>query len=537
MGLSNKRPVLRLSGTDTFSAALPRRLQPSETTIQPAPPEKGPVPLSPRAWLCRSMAAAAFAPRLTPWWLIFLTALTGCADIQSGVISAPSPVLPAARSASETCHLSAPPLERASFQEITQDRLPMPAVNASRAPFVGVSELSVDAVVEQVLARNPSLAQMTAAWQAASARYPQVTSLDDPMFGTTIAPASIGSDDVEFGYRLDVSQKIPFCGKRGLRGQTALAEAAAAGNDVEDMRLQLVESARNAFFEYYLVSRAISVNEENLRLLAAFRQEAKTRYEKALVPQQDVFQADVELGRQQERALTLDRMRKVALARINTLMHEPPETPLPPPPERLTIEGTVPSVDSLRGLALSQRPDLQALNQRIRADEASLALACKEFYPDVEVSAAYDTIMGNGPSRDLAPQVGMRINLPIRKARREGAVAEAQARIAGRRAELDSRTDQVNLQLQEAYEEVIESERIVRLYEKSILPAAQNNIAAARSAYETAKVPFLSLIEAERNQVSLLDRYHEAVTDYFRRHAALERVVGGALPPTPQQPK
>src|SRR5262249_26652942 len=185
---------------------------------------------------------------------------------------------------------------------IPEDQTP---ASPSELPMAGMPELSVDAVVEQVLARNPSLAQMTAAWQAASARYPQVTSLDDPMFGTTIAPASIGSNDVEFGYRLDVSQKIPFCGKRGLRGQAALAEAAAAGKDFEDMRLQLVESARNAFFEYYLVSRAISVNEENLRLLGAFREQAKARYEKALVPEQDVFQADVELGRQQERRLTL----------------------------------------------------------------------------------------------------------------------------------------------------------------------------------------------------------------------------------------
>ena len=49
----------------------------------------------------------------------------------------------------------------------------------------------MDVLVEQVLARNPTLAQMVAAWQAASARYPQVTSLDDPVFGGTMAPASI----------------------------------------------------------------------------------------------------------------------------------------------------------------------------------------------------------------------------------------------------------------------------------------------------------------------------------------------------------
>jgi outer membrane protein, heavy metal efflux system len=402
-------------------------------------------------------------------------------------------------------------------------------LDSAGTPFAGVSELSVEALIEQVLARNPSLAQMTAAWQAASARFPQVTSLDDPMFGATFAPASIGSDNVEFGYRLETSQKLLFPGKLGLRGQAAQAEASAAGKEVEDVRLQLIESAKNCFFEYYLVSRAIAVNEENLRLLKTFREEAKTRYERALVPEQDVVQADVELGRQRERGLTLERMRKVAIARINTLMHLPPETHLPPPPERLTMAGALPPLEVLRGFALNRRPDLQALADRIRAEEASLALAYKEFYPDVEVTAAYDTIMGNGPTRDLAPQLGMRLNLPVRKTRRAGAVAEAQARIAERRAQLDSRIDQVNFQLQEAYEQVVESEQIVLLYEKTILPDARRNVEAARSAYETGKTPFLSLIEAQRNQAGLLDRSYEALADYFRRRATLERVIGGSL--------
>jgi cobalt-zinc-cadmium efflux system outer membrane protein len=468
------------------------------------------------------------------WLVLFSVFVAGCATSHARVALPGNPAGPASVSEANAQRSTETSLRLVSY-EATTPSPPICSAKAVDGPFVGMRELTADAIVEQVLVRNPTLAQMTAAWQAASARYPQVTSLDDPMFGTTIAPASIGSNDVEFGYRLDVSQKIPFCGKRGLRGENALAEAAAAGKDVEDIRLQLIESARDAFFEYYLVVRAISTNVDNLRLLTGFREEAKSRYEKALVPEQDVFQADVELGRQRERELTLERMRKVAIARINTLMHMPPETALPPPPERLTLDRTMPSVDVLRSLALNQRPDLQGLSERIRADEASLALACKEFYPDVEVSAAYDTIMGNGPTRDLAPQIGARINLPVRKARRDAAVAEAQARIAQRRAELDSRIDQVSLQLQEAYEQVVESEKIVHLYEQTILPASRNNVAAARSAYETAKAPFLSLIEAERNEVTVLDRYYESVADYFRRRATLERVIGGPLPPTAKQ--
>jgi outer membrane protein TolC len=188
-------------------------------------------------------------------------------------------------------------------------------------------------------------------------------------------------------------------------------------------------------------------------------------------------------------------------------------------------------VQALQAAAVARRPDLQALTDRIAAEQASLALARKEFYPDFEVSAAYDTIMGNGPARDLAPQVAVRMNLPVRQARRSGAVSEAEARLAQRQAELARRTDQVNLQVQEAYAQVRESERVVRLYTETILPTAEANVRAAQSAYETGKIPFLSLIEAQRNVIGLRDRSYEALAEYYRRRAALERAIGGPLLP------
>jgi outer membrane protein TolC len=399
-----------------------------------------------------------------------------------------------------------------------------------------MGELSVDILVQQVLERNPSLAQMVAAWKAAQARYPQVTSLDDPMFAATVGPETIAPDDpgVEFAYRLEISQKLPFPGKLKLRGDSALAEASAAGRDVDDMRLQLVESARTAFYDYFLVDRALGVNKESLRLLQEFRKSAQSRYESGLVPQQDVLQADVEIGREQDRSLELEQLRQVAVARINTLMHLPPDSPLPPPPQRLDVTEGLPDAQILREMALAHRPDLQAQADRIAAQEATLALACKEFYPDFEPFFMYDRFMGNvSDNRDLATMVGVRLNLPVYNCRRHGAVAEAEARLAQRKAELARLADQVNYQVQEAYARVQRSEKSVRLYQDTILRAAEANVKAAQSAYETAKIPFLSLIEAQRNAINLRDRYYEALADYFRRRAALERAVGGPLTPPP----
>jgi outer membrane protein TolC len=137
--------------------------------------------------------------------------------------------------------------------------------------------------------------------------------------------------------------------------------------------------------------------------------------------------------------------------------------------------------------------------------------------------------MGNGPMRDLAGQIAVRVNLPLRKTRRVAAVSEAESKLAQRRAELARMTDQANYEVQQAYEQAREAERVVRLYEKEILPAARQNVRAAQAAYIPGKIPLIALIEAQRNSVNLQDRYYEALADYFRRLATLERASGGSL--------
>jgi outer membrane protein TolC len=242
----------------------------------------------------------------------------------------------------------------------------------------------------------------------------------------------------------------------------------------------------------------------------------------------------VEIGREQQRQLTLERMQEVAVARLNTLLDLPPDHPLPPPPKVLPGADELPDAAALRTIARQQRPDLQALANRLAADEAALGLACKEFYPDVEPFLMYDRFMGNMPdNRDLAAMVGVKLNLPVRLARRQAALAEAHAKICQRRAELARQIDLVQFQVQEAHAQVRESARTIRLYEQTILPAAEKNVKTAQSEYVTGKIAFLSLIEAQRNRVGLLDRYYEAVADHFRRRATLERVVGGPLEPLP----
>ena len=409
------------------------------------------------------------------------------------------------------------------------DASPSPAdpSPAPPAPFADSSPLTADALVAQVLARNPSLAQMAAAAEAAAARYPQAVSLEDPMLGATGSPRVFDHTD-DGGYRVELSQKYPWPGKLRLRGENAAAEARAAGQDVEDVRLQLAQTAREAFADYYLAGRGLAVNKEALDLLAGIQSNQESLFKTGKVPEPDLLQTRVEIGRQRERQLTLERMLQVARARINTLLHLPPDAPLPPPPEQVPAGGPLPDEGALRAQALAQRPDLKALAERIAAEQASLGLAHKDYYPDFEVMAAYDDFWGERP---LRPQLAVRMNLPVRLAKRDAAVQEAEAKIAERIAELNRLTDDVNLAVDQAYQETAESDKTVRLYEQTILSDAELNVKSAQTSYKTGQIPAVTLLDAERTLIDLRDRHYEALADAFRRRAALERAVGGPLQP------
>jgi cobalt-zinc-cadmium efflux system outer membrane protein len=191
-------------------------------------------------------------------------------------------------------------------------------------------------------------------------------------------------------------------------------------------------------------------------------------------------------------------------------------------------DAPLPDAARLREAALG-RPDVRAAVARV-AEEAALALALKEYNPDVELMAAYDGFWQGPGGRPLQWQVGLRANLPVRYARRGGAVGEARAKVAGRRAELARLTDRINYEVQEAFERVREAAEVVKLYEAKVLPASAANVKEARAGYTTGRVPFLNLVEAQRSAVGLRDRYYEAVAESLRRRAALERAVGAPLP-------
>lgn len=401
-----------------------------------------------------------------------------------------------------------------------------PSTDAEQAStsVVSTAELSAEQLVEEVQARNPNLQSLAAAWRSAVARYPQAISLDDPMFMAMMAPASFGSDEVDPGYTLQGSQKFPWFGKRAARGWRATAAANAARFDLEDARLQLEEMTLAAYYDYYLVRRQLELNADNREVVRQSRETAQARYRTNQVTQQDMLSADVELANLERRKIELEQLNRVTRARINVLLHLEPTSLLPAPPKSLEPPEAVPDQASLEVLALSQRPDIAALRARVDEAQASVTLACKDYYPDTEVFGRYDAMWQEKP---LQPAVGVNLNVPIYRNRLDAAVREAQCGVSQRRSELDQRILDVQYEVAAAYERLDASRRMLELYDRQLLPAAEQNRNAARSNYDVSKTTYFELAASQRQFISLREEREQTLAEYHARLAALNRAVGG----------
>jgi outer membrane protein TolC len=380
------------------------------------------------------------------------------------------------------------------------------------------------AYVRAVLRENPGIEAARQGWRAAVARIRQAGRLEDPMVDVGFAPLSIGSSEARFGYEVSVTQKLPWFGKRSLEADAAAAEAAASKNDLEATRRELALTAVELYDEYFVATRALEINGRHLELVRAFRDGATAQFESGRGSAEDPLRAESELARLERDAAVLGSRRDVVAAQMNELLHRAPETPLAPPAELPDADAA--AVGDARGLqkeAVSRRPDVVAVRQRAHAEQLRADRASREYYPDVAVSASYNSMWDMPEHRFM---VGLGLNIPIWTGARGGARDEATAMRAQLEAEASRLEAAARTQVYVSLKQLDESARVLRLYEQRLLPVARDEIDAARAAFTASRTSFTAVIEAERNLRSVELDHEMARAECDRRRAELERALG-----------
>ncbi|MBA3722044.1 MAG: TolC family protein [Parachlamydiaceae bacterium] len=381
-------------------------------------------------------------------------------------------------------------------------------------------------LVNAVLSVNPSLEAARQAWRAMLARYPQVSSYDDPMASYAFAPGTITSKTVSYGQEIDLKQKIPFPGKLRLKGQIALAEAGSAEEDYEWAKIQLATTASTLFDNYYVVDRAIEINKKYIELLKEFKESAEAQYASSQVTAQVPLQAEVELARLEYEQITLKTDREVIIAKINALLHRDPSSPLPPPPKVLSPIDTNVIREQLQQEAFQNRPDLRAIRAQMGAAASALDLSYLDYFPDFELMYSYNTMW---PVPSMFSTYGVGVNVPIQLGKRKGAVDEAKANMNSLYNRHLQLADQISVDVSTTIERISQAHRYIEILQDKIIPTAEDQLEVAMAGFETGKDTFLVLIESEKTLRTLELELLTATAELYSQLAMLDQAVGYIL--------
>jgi outer membrane protein, heavy metal efflux system len=384
--------------------------------------------------------------------------------------------------------------------------------------------LDRNAYVRAVLERNPTVESARQGWRAALSRVKQSGAFEDPMVDFGFAPLSIGSQ-ARFGYEVGISQRLPWFGKRGFQAAAAEAEASASKSDYESMKRDLALSAVVLYDQYFIAVRSIEINAHHIELVHAIRDAAAAQYRTGRASVQDPLQAETQLAHLEHDAATLASQRDVTVAQMNELLHRAPGLPLPPPPAELVMP-TIPGAgeaEHLQSDAIAHRTEITAARQRAEGARARAAGADREHYPDVTVSTSYSSMWDMPEHRWM---VGLGLSLPIQTGRRSAAGDEAVAMQAQFESDASRLTDAARTQVFVALKKIEESERVIGIFEKRLVPLARAQLDASRVGFTSSQNPFMAVMEAENNLRTVELDYQMARAECDRRTAELERALG-----------
>ena len=381
---------------------------------------------------------------------------------------------------------------------------------------------------------NPEFAAMRYEADAALQRVQPAEALPDPVLrtelmditnqgtdkGTSLLPSQVG------GTRYTLMQTVPWMGKRGLQREVAEARFAQSGGQVAATWAELSSKIKSVYAMYYYLSGSERLTRETLDLINSLEQVAQTRYANGLGTQQEVIRAQLEQTDLYTELLDLENEQHHAHGRLNTLLSRPAMAGLSEPesvrplPAAARLDYTM-----LEEKLRSRNPQLQIADARRHEAEKSRELAYANRYPGFTLGVA-PTQSGNAvKSWDLMVE----FSIPLQQGSRRSQEREAEAMLAVSGARKETLLNQLLAELSESLSGLETARRTGSLASTRLLPQAELTYSSALAGYETGKVDFATLLDAQRQILKAKQQQLKAQLEAQLRLAEIERLLGEEL--------
>lgn len=391
---------------------------------------------------------------------------------------------------------------------------------------------SLDSLLAYARANNPELRALAADAEGAQAQVGAAGALPDPRFqvelmdfgnrgsggGASLLPGDVGVT------RYRVIQPLPFYGKRALRSELAGHMAARGRAGVEAARVEIEAGIASAYLRHYGAVEQARIQRETLDLLQALERLVLTRYGVGLVPQQDALRAQAEITAVKIDLLATERQLREARAALNAALPRPAEAPLQTPAALPPLD-PLPALAELLERARSRAPQIAQLEAEAELARAQRDLVYRERYPDLAVG-----LTNNRPREgDATWDLMLEVNIPLQQDSRRSSERGAELGLQAARARVEAEEARVGGRLGRALAAFEAARDTSEMLHDTLLPQARANLQAAEAGYESGRVNFDTLIEAERRILRTRLDLLQSQIDVRLQRFEIERLVGERL--------
>jgi len=394
---------------------------------------------------------------------------------------------------------------------------------------------NVESLLDFARAQHPEFAALRLEAAAAEERVAPAGALPDPMLraelrdvtnamnggAPNLLPARVG------GAKYTLTQTLPWFGKRDLRRAAAAADADAAAGRARAGWLDLATRIKQTYAQHHVHLHTLRLLGEDLDLLRRLGDIARTRYANGLAPQQDALRVLTERAQLHGELAMFEGESAQASARMRSLLGRPPLHVKLRPPEQLR---PVPPAAALDFVALETRlrannPQLAQEAARSVAADQERALAYRNRYPDVTLGIAPLQTRNRVAEWELMFEV----NIPLQQESRRAQERAAERMFEAAELRRDAALNQALAELGAALAGLDATRRVETLLTANVLPQAEVSLQAALAGYETGKLDFAAVLDAQRQiRRARLDLV-KVRGDQQVRLAEVERLIGEEL--------
>lgn len=385
--------------------------------------------------------------------------------------------------------------------------------------------------------------------QALSGWYPQVTSLSNlytytyqqsqsansPNFQSLVPNTLLSnlptlgqsSGDIKYDYYtsgITLNQLIYDFGKTTSNARSAKEGLNAAQYDLLVKRFEIVFNAKQAFFQAIAARKTLEAKQEAVIKQQEHLDQAISFFTEGTKAKNDLTKAEVDLAKAQLDLIKAENSWKKALAKLANTMGIKNETAYEIE-DPLIVKKVEFDLKTAYEEAENQRPELKKFSANIRSYKAKKKAAEVQNLPALSGIAAYNW-QGQQLPLPYYYNYGMQVSFTLSDGHNASALAqEAEGNMKINEAQKASKLQDIRLEVEKNYLDLLEAEERVRVSEKTLSQAIEN-FDIAKGRYNVGLGTGLEFHDARVSLTEAKTDYISALTDYQIAKAGVEKALG-----------